>query len=59
VAAIEGQVFHHVARRMKRYGARWSNSGADHLARLLSTDGNGELDQVARSTWQVQADMLK
>ncbi|PZN07168.1 MAG: ISLre2 family transposase [Bacillota bacterium] len=36
LGAIEGEVFHVLARRMKRQGARWSARGADHLARLLS-----------------------
>ena len=43
LGAIEGQVFHHVARRMKRHGARWSRSGANHLAWLLAARANGEL----------------
>jgi len=36
LGAIEAEVFHVLARRMKRHGARWSERGADHLARLLS-----------------------
>ncbi|MDQ7794338.1 MAG: ISLre2 family transposase [bacterium] len=43
LGAMEGQVFHHLARRMKRHGARWSRSGADHLGRLLAARANGEL----------------
>lgn len=42
LGAIEGQVFHHLARRMKRHGARWSVKGADHLARVLAAQGSGE-----------------
>lgn len=45
LGAIEGQVFHQVARRMKRHGARWSSAGADHLARLLAARANGELSE--------------
>ena len=41
--AIEGQVFHHLARRMKRHGARWSVTGADHLARVIAVRANGEV----------------
>ncbi|WPD18972.1 ISLre2 family transposase [Thermaerobacter composti] len=36
LGAIEAEVFHVLARRMKRHGACWSERGADHLARLLS-----------------------
>ncbi|WPD19814.1 hypothetical protein [Thermaerobacter composti] len=36
LGAIEAEVFHVLARRMKRYGARWSERGADPLARRLS-----------------------
>ncbi len=43
LGAIEGQVFHHIARRMKRHGARWSRAGANHLAWLLTARANGEL----------------
>ncbi|WP_456151139.1 UPF0236 family transposase-like protein [Alicyclobacillus vulcanalis] len=42
LGAIEGQVFHHVARRMKRHGARWSERGADALVRLMAARANGE-----------------
>jgi hypothetical protein len=42
LGAIEGQVFHHLARRMKRHGARWSASGVDHLARVMTVRANGE-----------------
>lgn len=45
LGAIEGQVFHHVARRMKRHRARWSKRGADHLARLLAVKAGGEWDR--------------
>jgi len=46
LGAIEGQVFHHVARRMKRHGARWSKQGADALVRLMAARANGETLQV-------------
>lgn len=54
LGAIEGQVFHHIARRMKRHGARWSPRGADHLGRLLSAHANGELDQFTRCCWSLR-----
>lgn len=43
LGAIEGQVFHHLARRMKRHGACWSVTGADHLARVMAVRANGEV----------------
>ena len=46
LGAIEGQVFHHLARRMKRHGARWSERGADHLARVLAVKGSGEWERL-------------
>ncbi|QZA32176.1 UPF0236 family transposase-like protein [Hydrogenibacillus sp. N12] len=45
LGAMERQVFHHVARRMKRHGARWSVRGADHLACLLAVKASGEWDR--------------
>lgn len=43
LGAIEGQVFHRGARRMKSHGARWSERGADALVRLMAARANGEL----------------
>lgn len=43
LGAIEGQVYHRVATRLKRRGARWSARGADHLVRLLAARANGTL----------------
>lgn len=40
---IEGQVFHHAVRRMKRHAARWCERGADHLVRLLAVRADGLL----------------
>lgn len=59
LGAIEGQVHHHLARRMKRHGARWSEQGADHMARLLAARANGELVGVARQTWQAEPRILQ
>ncbi|APC08916.1 ISLre2 family transposase [Neomoorella thermoacetica] len=59
LGAIEGQVFHHIARRMKRHGARWSNKGADHLARLLAARANGELKEAVRLFWQAQPETIR
>ena len=58
LGAIEGQVFHNVARRMKRHGARWSESGADHLARALSARANGELGAFTESCTNIDRKML-
>ncbi len=43
LGAIEGQVRHTIARRMKRIGARWTPEGADRMARLLAAKSNNEL----------------
>jgi len=43
LGTIEGQVYHHLARRMKRQGARWTPDGADRMSRLLAAKANGEL----------------
>ncbi len=59
LGAIEGQVFHHLARRMKRQGARWSDAGADHLARLLAARANGELLAVVRARRQAQPERVQ
>lgn len=58
LGAIEGAVFHHVARRMKRYGARWSDGGADHLARILAAKANGELNVVVKRAWRMQPEVI-
>jgi hypothetical protein len=47
LGTIEGQVFHHLARRMKRHGARWSASGADHLVRVMAVRANREAYHLA------------
>ncbi len=43
LGAIEGQVRHTISRRMKRIGARWTETGADCMARLLAAKSNDEL----------------
>ncbi|EJY56810.1 hypothetical protein URH17368_0509 [Alicyclobacillus hesperidum URH17-3-68] len=59
LGTIEGQVFHHVARRMKRHGARWSKSGADALVRLVADRSNQEPLRVRRlSRFEVQPNEL-
>jgi len=45
LGAIEGQIQHNVARRMKRLGARWSISSGDRIARILAEKANGELEK--------------
>ena len=47
LGTIEGQVYHHLARRMKRQGARWTPEGADRMARLLAAKANGELSKYS------------
>lgn len=47
LGAIEGQVRHTIARRMKRNGARWTPVGTDRMARLLAAKANGELGNYA------------
>lgn len=59
LGTIEGQVFHHVARRMKRHGAQWSEKGADHLVRLLAARANGELAVMGRQAWPMQTEVLR
>lgn len=58
LGAIEGQVFHHSARRMKRHGARWSDEGADNLARTLAADANGELAAATKRAWRTQPKVI-
>ena len=59
LGAIEGQVFHHAARRLKGHGGAWSERGVDHLARLLAADANGELQKLARDGWQIERELLQ
>jgi hypothetical protein len=59
LGAIEGEVFHHLGRRMKRHGARWSERGADHLARLLAARANGELGRALGHGRRVEAELMK
>lgn len=40
LGTIEGQVYHHLARRMKGVGARWTTDGADRMARLYGAEAN-------------------
>ncbi|MGE5483580.1 MAG: hypothetical protein ACM3X4_01025 [Ignavibacteriales bacterium] len=47
LGAIEGQVRHTIARRMKRINARWTPDGTDRMARLLAARANGELGRYA------------
>jgi len=59
LGTIEGQVFHHIARRMKRHGARWSNKGADHLSRLLAKKANGELKEALKGKKKAKPEVIK
>lgn len=59
LGAIEGQVRHTIARRMKRIGARWTLEGADRMGRLLAAKANGELARYAGKTESTLAKLLK
>jgi len=58
LGAIEGQIYHNLARRMKRLGARWSISGGDRMARILAAKANGELGNYTLR-WPVEQEKLK
>jgi len=47
LGAIEGQVRHTIARRMKHIGGGWSSAGADDMARLLAAKANKELSKYS------------
>lgn len=50
LGAIEGQVRHTIARRMKRIGARWSPHGAEGMSCLLAAKANRNLTSYAMET---------
>lgn len=58
LGAIEGQVRHTIARRMKRIGARWTLEGADRMARLLAARANGELNRYAGGSKSSLAELV-
>ncbi|GAW93211.1 hypothetical protein Tph_c09310 [Calderihabitans maritimus] len=58
LGAIEGQIQHNVARRMKRLGARWTISGGDRMARVLAAKANGELGNYTYR-WPIKQRKLK
>ena len=58
LGAIEGQVRHTIARRMKRVGARWTLEGADRMGRLLSAKANGELSRYVAKPKTTFANLL-
>lgn len=62
LGAIEGQVRHTIARRMKRNGARWTPEGTDRMSRLLAASANDELERYVRrpatSGWDVVHQMV-
>lgn len=58
LGTIEGQIRHNVARRMKRRGARWSESGADRMARILAEKANGKLEEYAMR-WPMKQKKIK
>jgi hypothetical protein len=58
LGAIEGQVRHTIARRMKRVGARWTLEGADRMGRLLAAKANGELSRYVAKPKTTLASLL-
>ncbi len=50
LGAIEGQVRHTIARRMKRIGARWTVEGGDRMGRLLAAKANDELTRYVNKS---------
>ncbi|MCF6096963.1 ISLre2 family transposase, partial [Thermovorax subterraneus] len=58
LGTIEGQIQHNVARRMKRRGARWSESGADRMTRILAEKANGKLEEYAMR-WPMKQKKIK
>lgn len=59
LGAIEGEVRHIIARRMKRQGARWTISGGDHMARLLGAKADGRLERYASRMGDIHQEALK
>ncbi len=57
LGAIEGQIQHNIARRMKRLGARWTISGGDCMARVLAAKANGELEKYI-GRWPIKRQKL-
>jgi hypothetical protein len=58
LGAIEGQIQHNIARRMKRLGARWTIPGGDRMTRILAEKANGELEHHTLR-WPVNHQKLK
>jgi hypothetical protein len=59
LGAVEGEVRHIIARRMKRIGARWTIRGGDHMARLLAHRANRELARYAGSGRDFAQEVLR
>lgn len=53
LGTIEAHVRYDLARRMKRLGASWTESGGDKMARVLSARSNGVLERYT-SRWRVE-----
>ena len=58
LGAIEGQVQHNIARRMKRLGARWTEEGGDRMSRILSEKANGRLEDYT-TKWHLKQEEIK
>jgi len=59
LGAIEGQVRHTIARRMKRIGARWTLEGADRMGRLLAAKANNELTKYVNRSQSTVGQLLE
>ncbi|MCL8209275.1 MAG: hypothetical protein K6V97_14585 [Actinomycetia bacterium] len=46
LGAMEGEVYHRVAHRIKRHGAQWSEVGNDPLVRMVAAAANGMLGEA-------------
>ncbi|AEM78241.1 UPF0236 family transposase-like protein [Thermoanaerobacter wiegelii] len=58
LGAIEGQIQHNIARRMKRLGCRWTIEGGDRMSRVLAEKANGELENYTMR-WPLKQEKLK
>ncbi|HGU6173310.1 TPA: ISLre2 family transposase [Escherichia coli] len=58
LGAIEGQIQHNIARRMKRLGARWTKEGGDKMSRILSEKANGRLKDYTKQ-WHLEQGKIK
>lgn len=58
LGAIEGQIQHNIARRMKRLGARWTVGGGERMARVLAAKADGRLAGYVWR-WPVEVEKIR